>query len=38
LLWWWRSPEGLGVGVVSARHMGQLVLPRSYVSMQSAWK
>jgi hypothetical protein len=39
LSWWWRrSPEGLGVGVVSARHMGQLVLPRSHVSMKSAWK
>ncbi|CAL4982475.1 unnamed protein product [Urochloa decumbens] len=35
---WWCSDAGLGVGVVSARHMGQLVLPCSHVPMHSAWK
>jgi len=41
---WWRTDAELGVGVgdgvgvVSARHIGQLVLPRSQVSMHSAWK
>ena len=33
------SEEDCGVGVVSARHIGQLVLPAlSQVSMHSAWK